>query len=79
MVQPIKNNIKEKNIKNSQHKPKRKHPKFGTSKLEEKFAKEFLDILGVEYTRQFEAKDIKRFFDFKIGRKVLIEVDGDYW
>ena len=42
------------------------------------FPKEFLDKLGVIYERQFEAKDIKRFYDFKIG-SILIEVDGDYW
>ena len=56
----------------------RQRPKYGTSKLEDRFASEFLDKLGVIYERQFEAKDIKRFYDFKIGN-ILIEVDGDYW
>lgn len=61
----------------------KKHPEYGTSKLENKFAKEFLDKLGVEYIYQFEAKDIGRFYDFAIksqlGHMVLLEVDGDYW
>ena len=43
------------------------------------FAEQFLDKLGVEYTTQFEAKDIKRFYDFKVGERILIEVDGDYY
>lgn len=54
------------------------HPKYGTSKLEEDFARDFLDKLGLEYTYQFEAKDIGRFFDFYC-QGVLIEIDGDYW
>ena len=56
------------------------HPKYGTSKLEDKFASEFLDKLGVRYTRQFEAADIGRFFDFYLNdENLIIEVDGDYW
>lgn len=55
------------------------HPKYGTSKLEKVFAEKFLEKLGVEYTEQFEAKDIKRFYDFKVGDRILIEVDGDYY
>lgn len=57
----------------------RNHPQYGTSKLEEKFAKEFLDVLGLSYQYQFEAKDIKRFFDFLVEGIVLIEIDGDYY
>ena len=57
----------------------RNHPQYGTSKLEEKFAKEFLDVLGLNYQYQFEAKDIKRFFDFLVEGIVLIEIDGDYY
>lgn len=58
----------------------RKHPKFGTSKLEEDFARDFLDKLGVEYVWQFEAKDIGRFFDFFIvSANLIIEIDGGYW
>ena len=59
---------------------KRKHPKYGTSKLEDDFAKNFLDKLGVEYQYQFEAKDIGRFFDFYLPKSnLIIEIDGDYW
>ena len=66
-------------IKKNIERSKKPHPKYGTSKLEKKFAKEFLDKLGIEYEEQFEAKDIKRFFDFKIKGRVLIEIDGDYY
>lgn len=71
---------------------KKKHPQYGTSKLEQDFAEQFLNKLGVEYIYQFEAKDIGRFYDFAIlgkkdkdgniengGKPLLIEVDGDYW
>lgn len=65
----------------------RKHPKYGTSKLEEDFAKDFLDKLGVKYVYQFEAKDIGRFYDFAVilndemttGNMLLIEIDGGYY
>lgn len=61
-------------------KRKKIHPKYGTSKLEEYFASEFLDKLGVDYEYQFEAKDIGRFYDFYLkGHNLLIEIDGDYW
>ena len=66
-------------IKKNIERSKKPHPKYGTSKLEKKFAKEFLDKLGIEYEEQFEAKDIKRFFDFKIKGRILIEIDGDYY
>ena len=65
----------------------RSHPKYGTSKLEDDFARDFLDKLGVRYTRQFEAKDIGRFYDFAVmvgddgesGNILLIEIDGGYY
>lgn len=61
-------------------KEKRKHPEFGTSKLEQDFAKNFLEGLGVKYIWQFEAKEIKRFFDYYLPEhRILIEVDGDYY
>ena len=69
-------------------KKQRKHHLFGTSKLEEDFAKNFLEKLGVKYIYQFEAKDIGRFYDFAIildengmtpGSLILIEIDGGYW
>ena len=62
---------------------KRLHPKYGTSKLEDRFAKEFLDRLGYTYVRQYEAKDIGRFYDFAVkqsnGAIILIEVDGTFY
>lgn len=62
---------------------KRKHKEYGTSKLEERFAKEFLDKLGVEYQYQFKAESIGRYYDFmlttKMGGKLLVEIDGDYY
>lgn len=58
----------------------KKKVQYGTSKLEDYFAHEFLDKIGVEYTYQFEAKDIGRFFDFYLTKEnLIIEIDGDYW
>ena len=86
MSQPIRNKtIKPKTGRkySSQISKKRKHKEYGTSKLEERFAKEFLDKLGVEYVYQFKAEEIGRYYDFKIttpkGSTVLLEVDGDYY
>ena len=80
MKQPIKKN---KNIEEVKKKPQfkkvKKHPQYGTSKLEEDFAHNFLDKLGVKYTYQFEAKDIGRFFDFRIEDGPIIEINGSYW
>lgn len=48
---------------------KQKHfssEKYGTSQLERDFAKDFLDKLGLTYIYQYEAKDMKRFYDFGI-------------
>lgn len=63
----------------SRLKPKKK---FGTSKLEQDFAKDFLDKLGVDYVWQFEAKEIGRYFDYAVienGSIILLEIDGGYW
>ena len=84
MKQPIKKKIVSVKSAKVKKKPaKRRHPKYGTSKLEDRFAKEFLDRLGLKYVRQYEAKDIKRYYDFAVkspnGAVVLIEIDGDYW
>lgn len=67
MKQPIRKNI-------TTVKSKKKHPcakknnkrkcKYGTSKLEQDFAKDFLDKMGLVYIYQYESKDIKRFYDF---------------
>ena len=67
-------------IKRNIERSKKPHPKYGTSKLEKKFAKEFLEKLGIKYEEQFEAKDIKRFYDFFLNDyRVLIEIDGDFY
>lgn len=59
------------------------HPKFGTSKLEQDFAIDFLDKLGVEYEWQYEAKEIGRFYDYalypKNGGMILLECDGSFY
>lgn len=61
-------------------KAKKQHPQFGTSKLEINFAKNFLDKLGVKYKWQFEAAEIKRFFDYYLpDHNLIIEVNGGYW
>lgn len=87
MAQPIKNkeitnNHRQKKVKTKKT-VKRDKPKYGTSKLEETFAKGFLDKLNVKYTYQFEVKEIGRFYDFLVetesGSKIIIEIDGDYW
>ena len=73
---PTTSEIIKKNIERS----KKPHPKYGTSKLEKKFAKEFLDKLGIKYEEQFYAESIKRYYDFYLPEcRVLVEVDGDYW
>ena len=60
-------------------KQKKAHPKYGTSKLEDYFASNFLDVIGVKYIRQYEAKEIGRFYDFRIENGPIIEVNGSYW
>jgi len=85
--QPTRNNKKSVTSNKKTTKPRKwrkrsgqkKHPEYGTSKLEDKFAKEFLDKLGVVYERQYLAKDIKRYYDFKINERILCEVDGDFY
>ena len=67
-------------IKKNIEKSKKPHPRYGSSKLENHFAKEFLDKLGVKYERQYYAESIKRYYDFYLPEsRVLIEVDGDYY
>lgn len=48
--------------------------KYGMSKLEAYFAKNFLDKFGVRYVYEWEAKDIKRFYDFAV---VAVTDDSD--
>ena len=68
-------------VVHKEHKKKAfKHPKYGTSKLEERFAREFLDKLGVKYIYQYKAESIGRYFDFRIEPKgPIIEINGSYW
>ena len=77
MAQPIKGGGKVKRKKNSIPRKPKGNPfrkrnikpeeqKYGTSQLERDFAKEFLDKYGLVYIYQYEAKDIKRYFDFAI-------------
>lgn len=78
--QEIAKKKKKPRLKNRYGKVERKHPKFGTSKLEKKFAKEFLDKLGVNYVWQFEAKEIGRFYDFFLpDYGIITEIDGSYF
>lgn len=78
MAQPIKRGKKVKSSKKKN--TNKKHKDYGTSKLEEKFAKEFLDKLGIKYIYQFKAESIGRFYDFYLPEvNLIIEVDGDYW
>lgn len=82
MRQPINKNKKVIKVckKSVLHGKKVNHPKYGVSKLEEDFAKNFLEKLNIEYVYQFEAKDIGRFFDFYIPKSnLIIEIDGDFW
>lgn len=69
-----------KRLRRPDGKLERVHPKFGTSKLEQDFAEQFLDKLGVDYIWQFEAKDIGRFYDFYLPKhNLIIEIDGSYY
>ena len=67
-------------IKKNVERSKKPHPKYGTSKLERDFENNFLKKLGVEYKRQYYAKDIKRYYDFYLPEyNALIEIDGTYY
>lgn len=86
MVAPIKKTSKKvaktipKKKKTLQQRKPRKHKEYGTSKLEEKFAQNFLDKLKVKYVYQYKAESIGRYFDFYLPDcRVLLEIDGDYW
>lgn len=55
---------------------------YGTSKLEERFAQNFLDRLGVDYVYQYKAVSIGRYFDFRLfpdKHGPVLEVQGTYW
>ena len=74
MKQPTKKILKIKPKKVIKNKPKRpiykKSPQqYGTSQLEKDFARDFLDKYGIKYIYEYEARDIKRFYDFAIITK----------
>ena len=81
VITPTKDkNIKESVIRRNDTPKERKHPEYGTSKLETKFAKEFLEKLGIRYETQFKAESIGRYYDFYLNDyHVIIEVDGDHF
>lgn len=67
-------------IKKSTKKSHHHKQEYGMSKLEDKFAHDFLDKLGIKYIRQFKAESIERYYDFYLpDSHILIEIDGDYW
>ena len=74
---------KRKRVVNTSGVKKRNHPKYGTSKLEVYFEENFLKKLGVDYTYQYEAKEIGRYYDFALypkgGGMILLEIDGSYF
>lgn len=65
---PISNERKVKLVKGPKGRPVKRSTKqkYGTSKLEADFAREFLDKLKVKYIYEYEAKDIGRFYDFAV-------------
>ena len=80
-ITPTKNaSIKDSVIRRNDTPKERKHPEYGTSKLEDRFAKDFLDKLGIVYETQYKAESIGRFYDFYLpASNTIIEVDGDYY
>ena len=54
-ITPTKNaSIKDSVIRRNDTPKERKHPEYGTSKLEDRFAKDFLDKLGIVYETQYK-------------------------
>lgn len=80
-ITPTKTGTLKDNIIRRNDTPKeRKHPEYGTSNLEKRFAKNFLDKIGIKYETQFKAESIGRYYDFFIpSANLLIEIDGDYY
>jgi len=65
MKQPIKKHKKIEKKSSNKILIKNKN-KYGTSKLEKKFAHEFLEPLGINYVYQYFASQIGRYYDFAI-------------
>lgn len=80
-VTPIKDNsVKDLYILKNDTPKQKKHPEYGTSKLETKFANDFLKKLNIEFQTQFKAESIGRYYDFYIpSANLIIEIDGDYY
>lgn len=80
-VTPTKNNnIKDLFVRKNDTPKERKHADYGTSKLEEKFAKNFLEKLNIEFDYQFKAESIGRYYDFYLPTiNIIIEINGGYW
>jgi hypothetical protein len=55
--------VKGKKVKKTE---KKKKQEYGTSQLERDFAHDFLEANGLSYIYQYEATDIKRFYDFAL-------------
>ena len=77
-----KGTTKKKTTRAGRSEGRRAHQQYGTSKLETYFATEFLDKLGLDYIYEYEAREIKRFYDFAIVKLVpkteryLVENNG---
>lgn len=80
-IAPTKTGALKDNVIRRNDTPKeKKHPEYGTSNLEKRFAKNFLDKIGVKYETQFKAESIGRYYDVYIpSANLLIEIDGSYF
>jgi len=66
--------------KSAPRRPAVRHKLPGTSKLELRFAQEFLEELGVKYIYQFKVEEIGRWYDFYLPEhNLIIEIDGSYY
>jgi hypothetical protein len=59
-------NSRKKSARSNTVRKRKVNQQYGTSQLERDFARDFLDKLGLKYIYQFEAKEIKRYYDFAI-------------
>lgn len=79
MKQPIKGDVKTKTKRKKKKsttvkkanpfntkKKRNTNQKYGTSKLERDFAKDFLEKNGIKFVYQYEAKEIGRYMDFAV-------------
>lgn len=68
ILESVEKRIKEQEKKevSSNYSQVQNNKKYGISKLEADFAHNFLDKLGLKYIYEYEAKDIKKYFDFAV-------------